>query len=99
MTKKQFALIVLVWVLAMTVIFVTPVRSAEVGLVTTTGTPTCAQASKDFDAVGKRWQQVKSLREVTVDSSMQLALEEELRALIALGGRILMWQSENCRAT
>jgi hypothetical protein len=97
MTKKQFALIVLLWALVMTVIFVTPARSGDVGIIQAQGAPTCQQAKGDLLAVGVRYMQLKKEFEAEQDPHFRVALAAELKALGQLGGKIIMWRTENCK--
>lgn len=98
MTKKQFILIVFLWALVMA-LFTVPSRSAEIGIVQTQGSVTCQNAKKDLLAVGSRYIQLKKELEAEVDPSFQLVLKVQINAISLLGGRIIMWRTENCKDT
>lgn len=84
-------------VIAVLILLCGPVKAAEIGIVTNEKAITCERAQKDFDATAQRWRHLHNLLIVTKDPSLRLSLETEKKALIDLGGRILMWQAENCR--
>lgn len=96
MTKKQFALIVAVWAVVMTLLFVTPARSRDVGLVQTAGNPTCQEAKQDLLAVSIRLNHLKDLFQTEEDEHLSLVIKEEAKAVAQLGTKIIMFLKENC---
>ena len=97
MTYKQFALIFAVWLVVTILIFATPARSASSTIVSTQGNPTCTQAKGDLLAVGSRYTQLKKELEAELDPHFQVVLKTEISAVGQLGGKILMWMTENCK--
>lgn len=98
MTKKQFALIFVVWVILMSLLFYTPApRAADIGLVTA-GEITCEDSLKDLAATTIRLEQLKTLVDVNQNPHMAVPLDAELTALMILREKIRMWREENCRA-
>jgi len=97
MTKKQFALIFLVWAIVITLIFATPAKGVEVGLVQTQGAPTCADAKRDILAVSIRLHRLKDEFQAETDTSLRFVLKEEASAVAKLGRTIVMFLKENCR--
>ena len=97
MTTKQFTLIVAVWFCVISLLFCTPARS-EPGIVQTTGSVTCESAKRDLLAVGSRYIQLKKELAAEVDPSFQLVIKVQINAISQLGGRIIMWRTENCKA-
>ena len=97
MTKKQFALIVAVWAIVMTLIFCTPARSRDVGLVQTQGAPTCEEAKQDLLAVGIRLNHLKDEFQGEKNESLRFVIKEEAQAVANLGRKIVMFMKENCR--
>ena len=97
MTHKQFLMILAIWFAVIVLLFATPARSADVGIVQTTGAPTCAQAKGDLLAVGSRYIQLQKELAEEKDPHFQLVIKVQTSALSQLGGKIIMWRTENCK--
>jgi hypothetical protein len=96
MTKKQFALIFVVWAILMSLLFCTPARAANIGLVMGGGI-TCEGSLKDLAATTIRLEQLKTLVNINQNPHAAVPLDAELTALMILREKIRMWREENCR--
>lgn len=96
MTHKQFALIFVVWLTVTSLLFCTPVRGAEVGLVKSE--TTCLRSEVDYATALARIVQLKEMHDKSADESEKLVLRAEVQALFRLGASISKWRVENCRA-
>lgn len=97
MSHKQFLLILAVWFAVIALIFATPARSADVGIVQVQGNSTCAQSKGDLLAVGSRYLQLQKELEAEKDPHFQLVIKVQMSAVSQLGGKIIMWRNENCK--
>jgi len=97
MSKKQFLLILLIWSVVMSLIFCTPARSSEVGLISPSFVLTCKQSAEDGVATVKRIDQLKAMIKTIKGQSNVLVLETEIKALKELVIKINWWRNENCR--
>lgn len=97
MTKKNMLLIFVLWLAVMLLIFATPAQSREVGMVQTTGAPTCADAKQDILATSIRLHQLKDEFNAETNESLRFVLKEEAKAVAQLGNKIIMFMRENCR--
>lgn len=96
MTHKQFLLLLAVWFVVITLIFATPTRSAEIGLVNPSAA-LCTQAADDAGAVVERLSRLWEMLSRTEQESTILVLNTEIAALKTLGVKIHWWINENCR--
>lgn len=88
---------VLVIALALVTMCASPARSGNVGIVQTTGSPTCQQAQNDLMAVGIRLHHLQDEYLAETNESLRLVIKEEARAVGQLGNRIARWRVEHCR--
>jgi len=97
MTKKQFALIFAIWAIVMILIFATPVRGAEIGMVKSE--TTCLRSEIDLKATEIRLEQLIEMIEGSKDESALLVLKAEVQAVFKLNKTITMWRVENCKVS
>lgn len=98
MIRQDFRMLLLAIGLGISVLLLTcPAKAVEVGMVQTTGSPTCEMADKDLVAVKTRFLELNTEFTAAVDSSRKLVLKEEAKAVVALGRVITIWKTENCR--
>ena len=97
MTHKQFLLILAVWFAVIALIFATPARSTEIGLVQTNQQLMCDDSIKDLAAATIRAEQLKTMLDGTTDTHARLVLGVEMKAVLILGKQISMWRVENCK--
>lgn len=98
MLRQDVRMLVLAIGLGISVLLLTcPARSAEIGMVQTTGTVTCDESVEDGIAVVLRVKQLQEMLDKTESKSGKLVVSTEIAALKSLAVRIHYWRNENCR--
>lgn len=97
MTKKQFAIIFLIWAIVIATIFATPAKGTEVPLITTSKELMCDESIKDLAAARIRFDQLTEMLAGTTDPHARLVLTAEVTAVKTLGAVIIKWRVEHCR--